>query len=249
MKNIIITLILLISVVSIFTFIGLYYFLNIADPSNQVNTMMRRNILKIPLLRSLLRLHQVGDARYEYTLEQSHALEVYLYYQEGVTLEKITLEKLPEKLNLITRRYFSMNIHDPIILRNISAKVTDADIKSILHTYDSESPIFTQTVPLHIFLLKYYLPHPSYAGLVINAHSLILFKQPITYVSEDESSPQAVEISTILHEFAHLLGAEHIDNSECILADTLENLNYYQKIKTRDSFCEEDLEAISQALR
>ena len=209
---------------------------------------MRKHAMMHPVLRKTFRLHQVGDARFEYMYKRAMPLEIYLYYQEGVTLEPQTLEKITREMQYATHKYAQITIHPPEVLYGLPDKVDVGDINTMLDTYGSDTPLLSEKVPLHIFLLKYYLPHPSYAGLVTDAHSMTLFKNPIEYVSDDGPSRVAVEISTILHEFAHLGGAEHIKNPDCILADTVENLDFYSKLDTiRDSYCDEDLAEILRA--
>lgn len=209
---------------------------------------MRKHVMMYPLFRKVFRLQQVGDARYEYMYKRAMPLEIFLYYQEGVSLEPNTIEKITREIQFVTHKYAPITIHPPITIHAVPDKVDDANINSILDLYGADTNLLSPTVPLHIFVLKYYLPHPSYAGLVTDAHSLILFKNPIEYVSDNEQSRVAVEISTILHEFAHLGGAEHITNPNCILADTVENLDFYTKIDSfRDTYCDEDLAEIQRA--
>lgn len=227
----------------------LYISFNLTDPANSINTNLRKHVLKHPIPRKLLRLQQVGDARYEYMHQRSRPFEIYLYYQEHVSLEQKTLVSIQREMQFITHKYAGIRVHDPIVISGVGDKIDDEDINAVLDAYAADTPILSHTVPLHIFLLGYYLPHPSYAGIVSDAHSIVLFKDAIINVSESQQSREAVEISTILHEFGHLAGADHIENSDCIMADTVENLNFFNKISTiRTSYCEEDVQAIQQAL-
>ncbi len=248
MAKTVITFFLSLIIILTCAFATLYICFNFKDPGNTVNTMMRKHVMMHPLLRKIFRLQQVGDARYEYMYKRAMPLEIHLYYQEGVTLEPQTLEKITREIQFATHKYAQITIHPPQILPNIPDKVDVGDINTLLDAYAADASLLSDTVPLHIFLLKYYLPHPSYAGLVTDAHSMLLFKNPIEYVSDEGPSRVAVEISTILHEFAHLGGAEHIPNKDCILADTVENLDFFSKIETiRDSYCDEDLQEILRA--
>ncbi len=249
MKKAFVTLLLLVVIALSAVFSIFYYSFNLTDPSNAINQSFRKRVLVYPFLRKILRLEQLGDARFEYMYHRALPLEVFLYYQDGTSLEEKTLESIQREMQYATHKYVDITVHEPQILYAVPDKVTDEDIAAVLDMYAHDTAIGSNIVPLHIFLLNYYTPHPSFAGMVSDAHSLVLFKDAMINVSENQSSVVAVEISTILHEFAHLGGAEHIENTDCILADTVENLDFYNKIKTiRDSYCDEDLEAIKKAL-
>lgn len=249
MKKTLITLLLLVVIALSGIFSLLYYSFNLTDPSNSINQTFRKRVLIYPLLRKMLRLQQVGDARYEYMYHRALPLEVFLYYQNDVELEAKTLENIQREMQYATHKYMGITVHEPQILHSIPEKIDDENLNAVLDAYAPDTSFLSKTVPLHIFLLGYYTPHPSFAGMVTDAHSMVLFKDAIINVSESQSLKEAVEISTILHEFAHLGGADHIENSDCILADTVENLDYFNKIKTiRDNYCDEDLEAIKKSL-
>lgn len=244
------TLVLLLIIACTSAFSVLYYSFNLSDPANTINTTLRKRILMYPMIRKALRLQQVGDARFEYMYHRSLPLEIYLYNQQGVQLESETVEKIQREIQYVTHKYAAITVHDSRTLYNISDSIDDDEVNTILDLYAPDTSLISKTVPLHIFLLSYYSPHPSYAGMVTDAHSIMLFKDAIVNVSESQRLMEAVEISTILHEFAHLGGAEHIENPDCVLADTVENLDFFNKIRNiRDSYCDEDLEAIKNAIK
>ncbi|MFC1626785.1 hypothetical protein ACFL1P_01115 [Patescibacteria group bacterium] len=249
MKKVFIVLVLLLIISTTFIFSFLYISFNFSEPENNVNQLFRKRVMKYPILRKILRLQQVGDGRYEYMYHRALPLEIYLYYQEGVMLEDETLEQIKREMLYATNKYASVTVHPPITLSGIPDHVTDEDVDALLDQYGTDSSLLAKTVPLHIFVLNYFSPVPSFAGLVSDAHSMMLFKDAMYNVSDTQEALVAIEISTILHEFAHLGGAEHIDNPDCILADTVESLNFFQKISDiRDSYCQEDFEAINRAL-
>jgi hypothetical protein len=247
MPKILGTSLLLILVIGIFGFIFLYLGFNLLDPGNPVNRHLRKYAMRTPYGGKIFRLNQEGDARYEY-LDRKIPLEIFVYYQDGAVLSPETINGVSTELKRLTGRMTETVIRPQILLPDIPGKVTDKDIVTILDKYQVRSPIREISVPLHIFVFKYYLTNTSIGGLVTDAHTLVIFKQPLTYVSQNPADTRETETATILHEFGHLAGAGHSQNPDCIMAETVESLNFYNKIKTVNSFCPEDLELFKNSL-
>lgn len=220
------------------------------DPSNSMNRAFRKPVIAIPLLRKLLRLNQLGDARYEYVTKRFNPMKIYVYYQEGVALDSKSVDSFVREMYHITHKATQITVETPQILTGIPEKVMDTDVDQLVARYGSDSSLFSNTVPLHIFVLKYYVTSPSYVGLVVDAHSIVLFKNAINYISEGEPSVVPTESSTLLHEFAHLTGAEHIQTPNCILTGTLETtVGEGSPTVIRDTYCDEDIQEINDALK
>lgn len=249
MKKLIEVIILLLIIGLTAIFCVLYISFNLLEPENSINQYLRKRIISDSSLRSIFRLHQVGDARYEYMAKRNIPISIHLYYQDGATLTEQTKSLILSRMQFITHKFIQGTLEGPIILRGIPEKVDDEDIKQLREMYAPRFSLTVHAVPLNIFVLHYYTPHPSYAGLVEDDHSIFLFKTAIENVSEDVEIIPSMEISTILHEFAHLGGAEHIDDPNCILIDKVERLDFFNKINSiRDSYCEADIKEIERAL-
>ncbi len=250
MRKVITICLLLLFISSNAVFIGLYVSFNFLDPENAINQTYRRQVLHYPFLRKILRLEQVGDARYDYMYFRDLPLTIHLFYQEDVSLSEETTQKILNKMQLVTHKYVPGTFSGPLTLHTIPTKVNDEDLKKIRDTYAQQDSLWRTSAPLNIFVLNYYTPHPSYAGLVEDAHSIFLFKQAIENVAATPELIPAIESSTILHEFGHLGGAEHINIQGCIMIDKVENLDFYNKIPTiPDTYCDDDLIEIQHALQ
>lgn len=231
-------------------FITLYISFNLVDPGNMINQNYRKYALYYSPIRKIFRMDQVGDARYEYMNYPSRPMTIHLFYQEGITLNDETKNAILERMQFVTHKYVRSTFDGPTILTGLPEKVNDEDMKKLWKTYSKSATLFSTTLPLNIFVLNYYTPHPSYAGLVEDAYSIFLFKDAIKNVAETTDMIPQLEMSTMLHEFGHLGGANHIDDPDCIMVDKVENLNFFNKIPSiRDSYCEKDLQEIQKALK
>lgn len=248
MKHVLSIVLLLSIISSSLLYCVFYIFFNLVNPANSINQTFRKTILQQPQLRKSFRLEQVGDARYEYFHNPSMPLIISLYYEEGISLDPKTLEIVNHEVRKITHKNVII-LQKPQTIINVPSKIQDTDIAIIEKKFGQDTSVWSNVVPLSIFLLSYYTPHPSYAGLVTDAHSIILFNTAIENVTTNPESRSSMEIGTILHEFAHLGGAEHIQNQDCILAETVENLNFFQKIShITNTYCEEDIKEIRRVL-
>jgi len=243
MKKIIISSILIIVIGLIFSFIFLYFLLNLLPKENTVNKKLRVTIAKNITLRNILRLNQVGDAKNDYLSDNNFKkLEIIVYSNhEGITdnvKNNILLElsKTIKKPDGITFRTLPLDNFE-------KEDVDDIEINNLLDNY----PILVnKNAVLHIFILNSYIPNSTYAGIVKDANNIIIFIDPIKKLSFYEKNTDNALTSTILHEFAHILGAGHIDDDNCILSSKVENISYDRPKAIIINFCEKDLEEINK---
>lgn len=249
MKKYIVIPLLLILIITSFSFAILYYFLNINSPDNTINNSFRKKIIASFFLRRIFRLNQVGDARYDFTSnEKFKRININVYYQYGEVLYPQTIEKAAFKIQEITKKPKGITIKKIPITTFIQDHVTDQEINLLTKKYPAKWITTDDTVTLQIFILKKYNEFPTYAGIVKDAHNIFIFKDSISDVSDRQATTQDAEISTILHEFAHLLGADHVGNPTCILHEKVENLTDNLPTDINTSYCQEDLEAIQDSL-
>lgn len=239
------TLLLLI-ILTAFFFILLYISFNFIAPDNPLNQVFRLKIAKIVPLRKIFKLYQVGDARSDYlTIDNFKKLEITVYSFPGESLNPLTKEKIVDQISQIIEQPKQITIVEKNYREETNAEVDDKMIHSLLKAY----PVNLKgQANLQIFILDRYSPQPSFAGLVKNAYSIFLFNQPINNISNFETSTYKIETSTILHEFAHLLGAGHVEKDGCILSEKVENITYGRPTMFTTTYCVEDIEKIESAL-
>jgi predicted Zn-dependent protease len=78
---------------------------------------------------------------------------------------------------------------------------------------------------------------------VVNQNTIFIFQPVIKKLSNEPHIHDRLEQSTIMHEFAHLLMLEHIDQPDCIMTQTVEVLEHtrYQAGNIPTEFCPETL--------
>jgi len=206
------TLLLLIIILFIFSYIFLYYFFNLAPKDNYFNKTFRPKIISNFFLRKIFKLHTIGDARYDYLKDDVFkSLMINVFNQEGETLTDETKNQLVSKISALIKKPDGITISEKTLEDPLPENVTDQDLINLLKIYQHNS---NKKAQLNIFVLKKYEPHPTYTGLVIDAGSIFIFMDTVRDLSFYEKTTTSAEISALLHEFAHLLGAEHVEDNK-----------------------------------
>lgn len=225
-----------------------YISFNLTDNNNLVNSEFRLKFIQNHQLRNIFRLRQIGDARYDYKNNaQFPKLSINTYSQEGYELSKETLPLVINEMKRVIDKTDIEIFNDPDQL-SVGNEVDDNKIADLIKSYPAEFSSSTKTAPVNIFILSRYSPAPSLIGIVKNDSSIFIFMDPVQNVSDRQKTTTNTEVSTVLHEFAHLLGANHITEDDCILSEKVENLtvNLTPSIIT-GSYCQKDIEEIQNS--
>lgn len=227
----------------------LYFCFNIINPINPINNSFRKTFIKNELLRKVFKLNAVGDSRYEYAEGlQFTKLKIIVLKQAEENLSSKTLPALKKEFSRVINKPEGIFVEESFLTDQDNVDFNDNDLKNLVKKYPNASNSETKTAVLFIFVLKKYTPNPTFAGLVLDSSHIFLFMDAIKDVSDKQSSSQGVEISTILHEFGHLLGAEHIDGQDCILSQSVENITYNLPSTILTSYCQIDIDEIETRL-
>lgn len=243
MKKLITVFLLLLLIIIASAFSLLYLSFNVFEKNNYLNKNYRLKIAHNLFLRKIFKLNQPGDARSDYASNRNFTnLDILVYSPQNLFLDENVKKSLPEKIRMITGKTGQIIITEDS-LEDFSS-VNDEDLKSLIKTHPVN---FGKNAVLRIFLLPSYDPVPTYAGLVMDPYSIFLFEDSIANISHFEKNSDNAQISTVLHEFAHLLGAGHVKQEGCILSESVEDIKYGRPEKISADFCPADLEEIHRS--
>jgi hypothetical protein len=218
--------------------LGIFYSLHFAPPQNLVNQTLRPVILTHPFVRKLLNLNSIGDNRYAY-LHNPQALQITVWHEP---------QYVPDpKVNDWLKTIIAQTLNRPaaityqILTQPLGPSQTDADLKAVLKLIH---PIGDLAAPS---LSLVYVPEsqsaPTNAGAVLTSDTIFLFTHTIANLSDRENIRQRIEQSTIMHEWGHLLGLEHLNETGCIMSEKVEVYpnRQFQGSNIPTAYCAEEL--------
>lgn len=248
MKQFLIVMFLFVIIFSTFLYIFFYIALNFSKPANGVNRLFRKPIIRSKLLKTAFRLKQLGDARFDYaTNEQYDNLHIIPFISEGFAYSGNSLSEAVSEMVRVVSPAKNIVLERTRTLSDIPEGIDDRMLNKILSDHPANFSPANRTAVVQIFLLGHYIPKPTYLGYSKNAYAVFLFSDAMDDASSTKQSRTDIETSTILHEFAHILGAEHIANKGCILDEKFESDSQFTSPVTTQ-YCKWDIEAIEEAL-
>lgn len=250
MKRIFLT-VFLVSLITLMVLYGwLYISFNLSDSQNDINQAYRKKFLLYPSMRRVFRMNQIGDARMDFALDRRFTgISVTVYSDMGQELSTVTMDRVIREIMRTVSKPGGVNLNNVVSLNLSWQQIDDVQIAGLTGEYPAIYPEDGNTVPLQIFVLSRYSRYPGYTGLVADANNIFIFMDAIKDVSREQRSTENAEISTILHEFGHLLGAEHTDNPDCIMSALVESATYeYLPSRITDEYCHSDIREIEKSI-
>jgi len=227
MKILKITFLLLI-ILSSATFIIFRYFGNQVE-SNWFNDNLRDKMIYYPLLRGMYGLHWDGDAKYDYLLD--HKFQKMIVEIDAIQDCQLALGDLAD-----LQAKIEALVDKPQGVEVIMSEKIDDDDMILLESNDLDRAMENlsprtrdyktngQVAALHVLCVDHNRARPDSIGLTYKESTILLFYDRIKEVTINNPETLPVYLTTtILHEFGHQLGLDHLENDQCIMAAEVES--------------------------
>jgi len=209
---------------------------------NFFNRNIRPKISASPFWRSVFVFKDYGDARRDY-LKSGAKIRFNLYYMEGIDVEPEMLEQMAAEINRLTGEDTSYRIvttHIPYASNVVSDEIDQIKNKYEFGNSDGYSDAY-------VFILSEDAFNPELIGSTIEQNSMVIYNNAIkAFVGQNKQTVSPYVLSTILHEFGHLLGMEHTTESGCLMLEHAEE-DHVPKRDPDDvitKFCESEVKQV-----
>lgn len=222
------TIILLLIIIGCASFIVFRYYGNQVE-SNWFNDNLREKMIYYPLFRGMYSLHWDGDAKYDYLLDHKfQKLIVEIDATKDCQLALGDLADLQAKIEILVKKPQGVEVimgeliddDDVVLLESNELYMAMENLSPRLRDYKTDG----QVAALHVLCVDKNRNRLDSIGLTYRESTILLFYDRIEEVTA--SNPDTLPVyltTTILHEFGHQLGLDHLDDESCIMAAKVES--------------------------
>lgn len=200
---------------------------------------LRRFVLKNEKLVKIINLNNPGDAKFIYLDPQKSEIDI----------EVVSVNSTDNNGNI--NAWMAEIIFQTTGKGTISVKPLEIEFeKQNLLTDDDLTKIRNETIlhgkhDLYIVYTSSYKEKPSSVGLVLHRDTIFIFKEAIDALSDNKSTQDVLEKTTLMHEWGHLLGMDHFDDPDCIMdekADVYDKPPLGEDLPTK--YCFEEVQSL-----
>lgn len=224
---------------------GAFIYLKVSalgDPNSYFNQTTRFTLGKYQIMRTVLGLHNDGDARAWY-LQGTSQLDLEVVDTNAATIDQQGLDDFAAKVGQYTGRPVVVYHNDKIP----GGTLTDTDLAGIVKGFRRH--VLPGQPNLFVIYADDYQRADSEVGKTYREFGIVLSDKRLKEVTSQfsQSMPQYVE-STLLHEFGHQLGLDHNDQSGCIMnpkVDKPDVTGEFTGSFTAISYCDFELQQLN----
>ena len=216
---------------------------SLGDENSRFNQVARYRLGKSSFARTILSLHKDGDARGWYLVGDTPII-VEVVSAKGAELNEEALQIFVKSVKEYTGRQVDVYNVDTIQNGSLSSiGLAEIDRSFRRHVKPKQPNLF-------IIYAEEFVSKTEEVGMTYREYGMVLSHNRL--VSLTSRYPQALPqyiASTMLHEFGHQLGLDHVDNKQCVMHKDVENpasALSFSGIFTSTEFCSEEFEALNK---
>ncbi len=214
---------LVLFILAIFSFGVVRYFANSSQQDNWFNANYRETFARSPFLRGIFHLRYDGDAKSDYfDVKKFPHLRIIVDRYEGCAVPLDVMTIVGSEIQRITGRSEAVQFVQNNTFTAMQGSYSKIDIRKLAQQMEKVHS-HGDTAIAYLLCLNTYSDQPTNIGSTVNDDGMVVFFQTIKGISvEAPNNETPYLISTILHEFGHQLGLDHVQNDECIMATSAE---------------------------
>lgn len=186
-------------------------------PESVLAEKLHNQIIRNSELRNILRLKQVGDARFEYLRPEHSTIFVRIFYPSNKRLQAELPSWIKNMIKVTTGKSTQLSLHPSSRLRGLQPlSLEQLRLEAALLPTPTYQPV------LNIVYVSSYAQAPTNVGLVVSDNTMFIFLDQLKSLSSNKIVLKRIEQSTLMHEWGHLLGMEHVDKHNCVMSAKVE---------------------------
>ncbi len=233
--------ILVVFAIGVFLSVPLAIFFVRFDNKTELGKFLKAKVIKYPKLISLLDLNEPGDGRYLYISSDYPKIRVNIYtLNNNIPDERVGIW-MGEIISESVGKEAVISAPMSLVYENKNLFANE-DLNGIR---DQIAGSMNSLADLNLVYVSKYFEKPTSVGLVLHRDTIFLFKDALEDLSEKGYVEDILEKTTIMHEWGHLLGVEHINSDYCIMSERVEVFDNSLPGKALPKeYCWEELEEI-----
>lgn len=184
------------------------------DTSSNLGQAFRERLIRIPWFVELINLNQPGDGRYIYA-KKGEALKIHVVHGGGTVPDADSKSWLETMVGETVGKEALVEV-EPDVTIFTRETYSDEDLNVI------RKSLVGRDSDLHIVYLTKYQEEPDYLGVTLHRDTIFVFKDRILTLTRGTDIRKRLEQSTLMHEWGHLLGLEHVEDVGCVMSEYVE---------------------------
>lgn len=198
---------------------------------------LRNEFSKNNLLQIAFQLDKLSYAKRDLLVKD---LDVIIIPTASFSLENSVTSNIAQKIDQVTEKKVNV-LTDKTFERQEIADLSKDNLGTIFK--DAAQKAGSKNY-LAIILLDKSKDAPTNVGMTEGERTIVLFEGRIAELSETQTVLNDLKVSTVLHEYGHLIGLEHNNNEGCLMNEKVESPGNDWFTDMPENFCDFELSQI-----